>query len=48
MGFVGADVFQHGAPYLGFHLGVGLVELHLVKESAFKGAVEIGGEVGGR
>ena len=47
-GIVGAEVFQHGAPYLRLDIGVGLVELDLVEEAALEGAVEVAREVGGR
>ena len=46
-GIVGAEVLQHGAPYLALHLGGGLVELNLEEESTLEGTVEVARQVGG-
>ena len=44
---VGTDILQHRAPNLGLHLGVRLVELHLVNETALEGRIEVTRQVRG-
>ena len=46
-GIVRTDVLQHGTPYLRLHIGIGLMELHLVEETTLKGLVEVARQVGG-
>ena len=46
-GIISTDILQHGAPNLGLHVRIRLVELHLVEETTLKGLVEITRQVGG-